>query len=124
MNVLLPAHCRTVNLDGTHRLLHMSVSDEVRGAPGQQQSNQQPAGGMGLCWGVPSTRQQHRNGRCPVQVDMLYGRKIQAVPEQVRWLESFTVRGCAASGGVLRPKQPWRAGQAAACWQQGTATCS
>jgi hypothetical protein len=22
---------------------------------------------------------------------MLYGRKIQAVPEQVRWLESFTV---------------------------------
>jgi hypothetical protein len=25
------------------------------------------------------------------QVDMLYGRKIQAVPEQVRWIESFTV---------------------------------
>lgn len=26
-----------------------------------------------------------------LQVDMLYGRKIQAVPEQVRWIQSFTV---------------------------------
>lgn len=28
---------------------------------------------------------------CLSQVDMLYGRKIQAVPEQVRWIQSFTV---------------------------------
>lgn len=42
------------NVDGSHRLLHISVSDEV---------------------------------------DMLYGRKIQAVPEQVRWIQSFTVPG-------------------------------
>jgi hypothetical protein len=45
---------------------------------------------------------QHSNvnfGRCLppllewllLQVDMLYGRKIQAVPEQVRWIQSFTV---------------------------------
>jgi hypothetical protein len=25
------------------------------------------------------------------QVDMLYGRKIQAVPDTARWIESFTV---------------------------------
>uniref|UniRef100_A0A383VD77 FAD-binding FR-type domain-containing protein n=1 Tax=Tetradesmus obliquus TaxID=3088 RepID=A0A383VD77_TETOB len=43
-----------INLDGTHRLLHLSVSDEV---------------------------------------DMLYGRKIQAVPDTARWIESFTVPG-------------------------------
>eukprot|EP00879_Flechtneria_rotunda_P026022 GHRR01027696.1.p1 GENE.GHRR01027696.1~~GHRR01027696.1.p1 ORF type:complete len:252 (+),score=27.77 GHRR01027696.1:140-895(+) len=43
-----------VNLDGTHRLLHISVSDEV---------------------------------------DMLYGRKIQGVPDSARWIDSFTVPG-------------------------------
>lgn len=43
-----------VNLDGTHRLLHMSVSEDV---------------------------------------DMLYGRKIQGVPDGARWMESFTVPG-------------------------------
>jgi hypothetical protein len=31
------------------------------------------------------------------EVDMLYGRRIQPVPEQVRWIESFTVRACACA---------------------------
>ncbi|KAF6262076.1 hypothetical protein COO60DRAFT_1699496 [Scenedesmus sp. NREL 46B-D3] len=53
-----------INLNGTHRLLHLSVSD---------------------------------------QVDMLYGRKIQAVPDTARWLESFTVPGQFV--GVRPPKQ-------------------
>eukprot|EP00878_Enallax_costatus_P008536 GHUV01008924.1.p1 GENE.GHUV01008924.1~~GHUV01008924.1.p1 ORF type:complete len:243 (+),score=14.53 GHUV01008924.1:144-872(+) len=44
----------SANLDGTHRLLHLSVADEV---------------------------------------DMLYGRKIQAVPDSDRWIDSFTVPG-------------------------------
>eukprot|EP00877_Chromochloris_zofingiensis_P009122 jgi/Chrzof1/4463/Cz14g14060.t1 len=43
-----------VNLDGSHRLLHISISEEV---------------------------------------DMLYGRKIQAVPDGARWIDSYTVPG-------------------------------
>jgi hypothetical protein len=61
----------------------------------------------------------HQRPPRPVQVDMLYGRKIQAVPEQVRWLESFTVSDRAAVGGPCC-KLSCR-GVQAACWQQGAA---
>jgi hypothetical protein len=30
MGITLTCPCRAINLDGTHRLLHLSVSDEVR----------------------------------------------------------------------------------------------
>lgn len=51
MSVLFSAHCRTVNLDGTHRLLHMSVSDEVRGA----QASSRHGTVLGRAFDLPTT---------------------------------------------------------------------
>jgi hypothetical protein len=58
----VPPPRRAANLQGNHRLLHLSVSDHV---------------------------------------DMLYGRKVQGVPDSPRWMESYTVL-CKGGGRALR----------------------
>jgi hypothetical protein len=80
--------CRAINLDGTHRLLHLSVSDEVR-----LQLNQRSIQRAMLTSAVVLllTGWLFLGLFLCDQVDMLYGRKIQAVPDTARWIESFTV---------------------------------
>ncbi len=84
------------------RLLHL-LATRLERTPRTAPSGRCCSALPSLCYSTQTCRGPHPI--IPLQVDMLYGRRVKGVPDASRWIESYTVRW--GWGGGVGGRREW-----------------